>query len=128
MIDSERSGTEEPNTDSTTGDNIESFRAKNDSVAPAADLSNVANPMGMIMNIPVTITMELGRVTMSVKDVMSLSPGSVIELRKLVSDPIEVLVNGQLVAYGEAVSSGDNYGIRITEVLANEQFSNVPAL
>lgn len=126
MNDSERSSNEESNTDVTVGDNIESFQAKKDSIN--SEVSNVANPMGMIMNIPVTITMELGRVTMSVKDVMSLSPGSVIELRKLISDPIEVLVNGQLVAYGEAVSSGDNYGIRIVEVLAKEQFSNVSTL
>ncbi len=71
----------------------------------------------VIMDIPVTLTVELGKTDMVVKDIFSLSQGTVIELDKKVDDPVELFVNGRLVARGDVVQVDDSLGIKITEVL-----------
>lgn len=72
----------------------------------------------LFANVPVKLTVELGRVTLSLREVMErLGPGSVISLAKLTGEKLDVLINNQLVARGEAVAVGDRYGIRITEVV-----------
>jgi flagellar motor switch protein FliN/FliY len=73
--------------------------------------------MSLIMDIPVTVTFELGRTQMSVKELVDLNPGTVIELHRLATEPLEILVNGTLVAYGEAVRVGERYGVRLTELV-----------
>ena len=61
--------------------------------------------------------MELGRVRMLIRDVLELSTGSVIELDRIAGEPVDLLVNGRLVAKGEVVVIEDNFGIRITEII-----------
>ncbi len=84
-----------------------------------ADVSGTGSAnMGLIMDIPVTVSMELGRTRISIRELLSLNPGAVIELKRLASDPMEILVNGTLVAHGEAVRVGERYGVRLTSVVS----------
>lgn len=68
-------------------------------------------------NIPVEVTVQMGKSKISLKEVMELSKGSVIELSKVAGEPLDLLVNGQLIGRGEVVAIDDNYGIRVTEVI-----------
>lgn len=74
--------------------------------------------LNMLMDIPVTVSMELGRTRLSIKELLSLNAGAVIELQRLASEPMEILVNGTLVAHGEAVRVGERYGVRLTSVVS----------
>ena len=74
-------------------------------------------PLDLMYDLPVEVTVELGRRRMTIGEFLDLGPGAVLELRKLVGDPLEIRVNQRLVARGEAVAVGEMYGIRITEVL-----------
>lgn len=74
-------------------------------------------PLDLMYDLPVEITVELGRRRMTIGEFLDQGPGAVLELRKLVGDPLEIRVNQRLVARGEAVAVGEMYGIRITEVL-----------
>jgi flagellar motor switch protein FliN len=84
-----------------------------------SDLSNAASePHGLefIMDIPVQITVELGRTKMTIKDLLQLAQGSVIELNGMAGEPMDVLVNGCLIAQGEVVVVNDKFGIRLTNI------------
>ncbi len=70
-----------------------------------------------LMDIPLEISVELGRVKMLVKDVVELGTGSIVEIEKAAGEPVDVLVNGRLVARGEVVVIEDNFGVRVTEIL-----------
>jgi flagellar motor switch protein FliN/FliY len=69
-------------------------------------------------NIPVEVTVELGRTKISLKDLYELSEGSIIELERLAGEPLDLVVNGQTVAQGEVVAIDENYGLRITHIVA----------
>ena len=69
-------------------------------------------------NIPVTVTVELGRSELSLKEVYELRDGSIIELSRFVGEPLDLVINGQIIAHGEVVSVDNNYGLRITEIVA----------
>lgn len=71
----------------------------------------------MIMNIPVKLTVELGRTRITIKQLLELAQGSVIELEGLAGEPMDILINGYLIAQGEVVVVEDKYGIRITEII-----------
>ena len=73
--------------------------------------------LDLILDINVQLTVELGRTQMQIKDVIELSPGSVIELDKLAGEPVDILANDSLIAKGEVVVINENFGIRITEIL-----------
>ena len=85
----------------------------------AAALSTSRPPLETLLSdVPLRLTVELGRVTMSLRNVVDrLGPGSVISLSKLTGEKLDVLINDRLVARGEAVAVGDRYGIRITEIV-----------
>ena len=74
--------------------------------------------MELIMDIPLDVTVELGRVRMLIKDVLELSSGSIVELDRVAGEPVDLLVNGRLVAKGEVVVIEDNFGIRLTEIVS----------
>ncbi|MCS6912299.1 MAG: flagellar motor switch protein FliN [Myxococcales bacterium] len=74
-------------------------------------------PLDLMLDLPVEITVELGRRKMTIGEFLDLGPGAVLELRKLVGDPLDIRVNQRLIARGEAVAVGEMYGIRITEVV-----------
>ncbi|WP_148253894.1 flagellar motor switch protein FliN [Aidingimonas lacisalsi] len=71
----------------------------------------------MIMDIPVKLTVELGRTRITIKQLLELAQGSVIELDGLAGEPMDILINGYLIAQGEVVVVDDKYGIRITEII-----------
>ncbi len=77
-----------------------------------------------LLEVPLNLTVELGRVKKLVKDVLTLGPGSILELDKLAGEPVDVLVNGRAVAKGEVVVIDENFGVRITEIKSPaERFS-----
>lgn len=81
-------------------------------------LADEVSGLQILMDIPLEISVELGRVKMPVKDVVDLGSGSIVEIDKAAGEPVDVLVNGRLVARGEVVVIEDNFGVRITEILS----------
>ena len=71
----------------------------------------------LIMDVPLEVTVELGRTSKSIKEILDFAPGTIIELSRIAGEPIDVLVNGKFVAKGEVVVLEENYGIRITEII-----------
>jgi flagellar motor switch protein FliN/FliY len=76
-----------------------------------------ANDINMILDIPVQITVELGRTRIPIKHILQLAQGSVVELDGLAGEPMDVLVNGCLIAQGEVVVVNDKFGIRLTDIV-----------
>ncbi|MCH8275572.1 MAG: flagellar motor switch protein FliN [Armatimonadetes bacterium] len=72
----------------------------------------------ILMDIPLEVSVELGRTSLLIQDVVDLTSGSIVELEKAAGEPVDVLVNGRLVARGEVVVIEDNFGVRITEILS----------
>ena len=73
---------------------------------------------GVFSNIPVQVSVELGRSTISLKEIYDLSEGSIIELDRLVGEPLDLVVNGQIIAQGEVVAIDNNFGLRIKSIVA----------
>ncbi len=90
--------------------------AYNDNSAGAEDNSD--RNLKMILDIPLKVTVELGRTKMLVSDLLNLGQGSVIELSKLAGEPMEILVNEKLVARGEAVVVNEKFGVRLTDIIS----------
>ena len=88
-----------------------SFNNAGDVVPPAA------NNLDMILDIPVNLTVELGRTKIAIRNLLQLAQGSVVELDGLAGEPMNVLVNGTLVAQGEVVVVNDKFGIRLTDII-----------
>ena len=76
-----------------------------------------ANNLDMILDIPVSLTVELGRTKIAIRNLLQLAQGSVVELDGLAGEPMSVLVNGTLVAQGEVVVVNDKFGIRLTDII-----------
>ena len=74
--------------------------------------------LDFILDIPLKVTVELGRTTVIIKDLLQLGQGSVLELDKLAGEPLEILVNGKLVAKGEVVVVNEKFGIRLTDIIS----------
>ncbi|AOZ87273.1 flagellar motor switch phosphatase FliY [Bacillus xiamenensis] len=92
---------------------------------PQHTTSQLGN-LDMLMDIPLSITVELGRTQRSVKEVLELSAGSIIELDKLAGEPVDILVNKRIVAKGEVVVIDENFGVRVTDILSqSERLSNL---
>lgn len=92
----------------------------NSAAQAAAALSEQTgnNNIDIVMDIPVTLSMELGRTRISIRELLQLKSGSVVELQKMSDEPLDVLVNGTLVARGEAVVVDDRFGVRLTDVIS----------
>lgn len=71
-----------------------------------------------ILDIPVTISMEVGRAKISIRNLLQLNQGSVVELERVAGEPLDVLINGTLIAHGEVVVVNDKFGIRLTDVIS----------
>ncbi|MCI0668645.1 MAG: flagellar motor switch protein FliN [Methylococcaceae bacterium] len=74
--------------------------------------------LDMILDVPVTISMEIGRTRINIRNLLQLNQGSVVELDRLAGEPMDVLVNGTLIAHGEVVVVNDKFGIRLTDVIS----------
>jgi flagellar motor switch protein FliN len=77
--------------------------------------------LDLILDIPLKVTVELGRTKMVVNELLNLGQGSVIELSKLAGEPLEVLVNNKLVARGEAVVVNEKFGVRLTDIISQTE-------
>jgi flagellar motor switch protein FliN/FliY len=92
-------------------------RANFDNLDGVSAQSNAGNDIDLVMDVPVQVTVELGRAKMQIRNLLALTYGSVIELDILAGEPLEVVVNGCLVAQGEVVIVNDRYGIRLTDIV-----------
>ncbi len=95
-----------------------------DQVSPASfqnfsptTASTAGNDINMILDIPVQLTVELGRTRIPIKHILQLAQGSVVELETMAGEPMDVLVNGYLIAQGEVVVVNDKFGIRLTDIV-----------
>ncbi len=84
---------------------------------PGASDDSPVNDINMVLDIPVQLSVELGRTKVSIKHILQLGQGSVVELDALAGEPMDVLVNGYLIAQGEVVVVNDKFGIRLTDVV-----------
>lgn len=84
--------------------------------APSAG-ANTPNNIDMILDIPVNLTVELGRTKIAIRSLLQLAQGSVVELDGMAGEPMDVLVNGCLIAQGEVVVVNDKFGIRLTDII-----------
>jgi len=95
-----------------------------DSQAPAAGAKGTAVQdanLGMILDIPVGITVELGSTRLSIQEILRLSAGSVIELNRLAGQPVDIMANGKLIGQGDVVVLEDTVGSRVTRLVGPEQ-------
>lgn len=88
------------------------FQAFNPAISPLLQQENI----DLIMDVPLEVTVELGRANKSIKEILDFAPGTIIELNKLAGEPVDVLVNGKYVAKGEVVVIEENFGIRLVEI------------
>lgn len=108
-------------------ENVEAQNAA-DAATQAAELEELSESNGIsaaqetkldtILDIPVTISMEVGRTNISIRNLLQLNQGSVVELDRVAGEPLDVLVNGTLIAHGEVVVINDKFGIRLTDVIS----------
>jgi flagellar motor switch protein FliN/FliY len=83
----------------------------------AVTAGGAGNDLNMILDIPVQLTVELGRTRIPIKHILQLAQGSVVELEAMAGEPMDVLVNGYLIAQGEVVVVNDKFGIRLTDIV-----------
>ncbi len=102
--------------DAADGPDAASFEPIVSSSAPAA-----ASGLDVLHDVEMGVTVELGRTRMQLRDILTVAPGSVIELDRAASAPVDVLVNGTLIARGEVVVIDEEFGIRITEIVGQDQ-------
>ncbi|MEO6898177.1 MAG: flagellar motor switch protein FliN, partial [Caldimonas sp.] len=79
--------------------------------------TSAGNDINMILDIPVQLTVELGRTRIPIKNILQLAQGSVVELEAMAGEPMDVLVNGYLIAQGEVVVVNEKFGIRLTDIV-----------
>lgn len=81
----------------------------------------MTNEMSLLMDVPMTLTVELGRTSKLVKEILGLGEGSIVELDKLAGEPVDLLVNGKLFAKGEVVVIDENFGVRVTDIVSPDE-------
>lgn len=91
---------------------FENFPEEPSSVLDASNKS-----LDLLMDIPLEVTVELGRTVKTIKEILNFSPGAIVELDKMAGEPVDILVNGKYVAKGEVVVIDENFGVRITEIM-----------
>ncbi len=123
---------EEPNQDAMADEWAAAMAEAEGAEEPDDDISQIAlselsdegtapngNPdLEVILDIPVTIAMEVGSTSITIRNLLQLNQGSVIELDRLAGEPLDVLVNGTLIAHGEVVVVNEKFGIRMTDVIS----------
>ncbi len=74
--------------------------------------------LDVVLDVPLTLTLEVGRTRVSIRDLLKLNQGSIVELDRIAGEPLDVMINGTLVAHGEVVVVNEKYGIRLTDVVS----------
>ena len=98
----------------------ESTASDREDILQTASADSHSN-LDVILNIPVQVSLELGRAKMDLRDLLQLGQGSVIELERMIDEPLDVLVNGALIARGEVVVVDNKFGIRLTDIVSPEK-------
>lgn len=91
-----------------------------DEVAASVKEDDLSN-LDRIMDVPLVVSVELGRTSVQIGDLLQLAQGSIVELTKLAGEPLDVLVHGKLVARGEAVVINDQFGVRLTDIVSHSE-------
>lgn len=99
-------------------DDVEVHPVRFPPLSEPAHMSSERRSLELIMDVSMRVTVELGRASLTVEDVLGLGPGSVVELNKLAGEPVDVMVNDQLIAHGEVVVVDENFGVRVTEIVS----------
>lgn len=86
-----------------------------------ASHADMAGNLDRILDIPLVVSVELGRTSIQIGDLLQLAQGSIVELTKLAGEPLDVLVHGKLVARGEAVVINDQFGVRLTDIVSQTE-------
>ena len=81
--------------------------------------------LDLVLDVPVSLSVEIGRATMTVRETLGIGPGSLITLNKLAGEPVDLLVNGKRIARGEVVAIDEQFGLRVTEVVAREAHASL---
>ena len=89
-------------------------------VARGASASASDADLSLVFDLPVELAVEIGRTTMTIRETLAIAPGSLIQLNRLAGEPVDLLVNGHLIARGEVVAIDEEFGLRVTEILAPE--------
>jgi flagellar motor switch protein FliN len=85
---------------------------------PAPPSSSSSRRLELLLDVPLELSVEMGRTRMSIQELLALGPGSVVELDKVAGEPLDIMINDRLVARGEAVVVNDKFGIRITDIVS----------
>ncbi|ERJ17797.1 flagellar motor switch FliN [Salinisphaera shabanensis T35B1] len=114
---------EQAETEAETSPRPKATSAGDSVFKPLADEAKAGTPreLDMIMEIPVTLSVELGQTRLTIRELLDLAQGSVVELDGLAGEPMSILVNGYLIAQGEVVVVDEKYGIRITEIVTRSE-------
>ncbi|WP_374553972.1 flagellar motor switch protein FliN [Aquitalea pelogenes] len=108
---------EQETTDAAQADNVQPATNLFQELGSGEAALNVPSNLDMILDIPVQLTVELGRTKIAIRNLLQLAQGSVVELDGLAGEPMDVLVNGCLIAQGEVVVVNDKFGIRLTDII-----------
>ncbi len=111
-------GAQEGGSEEAVAPPVEEFEEEGGAPGKAPLTAEERKKLDSILDIPVTITMEVGHAKISIRNLLQLNQGSVIELERMAGEPLDVLVNGTLIAHGEVVVVNDKFGIRLTDVIS----------
>ncbi len=117
MLHEEKSKSVDANTNQTPLKKSE----KKESFTKEEFSTEILNKLDILLDIPITITVEIGSKSMPIEEILKLAPSSVIDLDRYLNEPIDLKVNGVLVAKGELYQVDDNFAIKITEILTKEE-------
>ena len=110
---------ETENTENTADNAEQAQSATLDDLGPASTGQPVDSPdLDVVLDIPVKLSMEVGSTQITIRNLLQLNQGSVIELERLAGEPLDVMVNGTLIAHGEVVVVNEKFGIRVTDVIS----------
>ncbi len=91
------------------------------STTPQTPTGETPRRLDLLLDVPLDVSVELGRCRMTIQDLLALGPGAIVELDKVAGEPLDVLINDRLVARGEAVVVNDKFGIRITDIVSPQE-------
>lgn len=114
------------NTGSTEGQDFSATPSPQDSQDAVADSAINGEELNqeLILNVPVSLAIEIGRTSLPIGELLNLNPGSVVELDRGVGEPHDVLVNGTLIAHGEVVVINERFGVRFTDIISPKERVN----
>jgi flagellar motor switch protein FliN len=88
---------------------------------PTSTIAADGTDLGRVIDVPVELAVEIGRTTMTIGETLSLAPGSIVSLNRLAGEPVDLLVNGKVIAQGEVVVIDEEFGMRITDIVSAHQ-------